>query len=355
MSMIKVVVITNTHEPVEFKFLLEKLNWDSLVQFIQCSTSSIDPPLVLYYKWKSDTESLENQQQLAQLLQDLGPVSLLRFYTSPGEVLLPVSTPPVSATFARLGELVEVHKNTIESSRSLVRWIGIFASAIAFHGQDKEFEDEFRVLETLIQTKSQKQSGTVHDAEEDMVVVSDTEEVTDPEDKLLELLMSLDLSGSRCRGRKFGRGRHSKRGGSPPFHSFGPGRHEDHSPPHGPHHGGPPSHGPPHGPPHGAYPPGPPHDAYPHHDGGHPPSFGGPRSHGFPPMFGRFGWCDRFDAPSEGADRFEGRGFPFFDADQEGRSHHRRGPRFDSMSEGKKYGKHHRHHHHPYSSSEEGT
>ncbi|CEP11883.1 hypothetical protein [Parasitella parasitica] len=150
-------VIVSLHdeiEPVKFKFLSKRLNWDNLVSLIQ-SSSTLEPPIVLYYKLTFDgvVESLENQEDLTQLLAALKSPTALRFYGNQEQVTSPVFMSSTAA-FTRLGSLVEQNKQVVQSSRRIARWVGILASMMSTI--DKSFEHEFQVLESMIQRKSIK-------------------------------------------------------------------------------------------------------------------------------------------------------------------------------------------------------
>ncbi|KAI7901069.1 uncharacterized protein BX663DRAFT_516211, partial [Cokeromyces recurvatus] len=158
MSFVTVVVSFDIEkEPIQFKFLSDKLTWDNLVHVVQSSTNSLTDPLVLYYKASYDSEvieSLENQEQLNQLLTHRPSQSSasLHLYGSREQVKLPVFVSSVAA-FKRLGELVEEHKELIQSSHRIARWVSHLAWFISMNDSSKEFDSAFKLLEELIERK----------------------------------------------------------------------------------------------------------------------------------------------------------------------------------------------------------
>ncbi|KAL7313835.1 hypothetical protein PS15m_007524 [Mucor circinelloides] len=221
-------VIVSLHENVlptiQLKFLVEKLNWDNLVSLIQ-SSSALEPPVVLYYKLAFDApiETLENQENLSQLLSVLDSPTCLRFYGDQEHVVSPVFVSSTAA-FTRLGALVDQNKHVVQSSRRIARWVGILATMLAT--SDKTFEHEFQVLEKLIQRKAvklQRRNGNLENkepAETDGVVSAAEDEEFGEAAKVIDLnarLDGLDINGhpgfgGRC-GRGFGFGGRGGRGG----------------------------------------------------------------------------------------------------------------------------------------------
>ncbi|KAK4513293.1 uncharacterized protein ATC70_011861 [Mucor velutinosus] len=211
-----VIVSIHENEPaIQLKFLSERLNWDNLVSFIQ-SSSTLEPPVVLYYKLAFDapTKTLESQEHLNQLLSTLDSPSSLRFYGHQEHVASPVFVSSTAA-FARLGALVDQHKHVLKSSYRLSRWIGVLASMMAT--SDRSFEHEFQVLESLIQRKALKlerrsagRSDKKKDssAETDGVISAAEDEEFAESPQVIDLdarLDNLDISGRPGFGGHFGR------------------------------------------------------------------------------------------------------------------------------------------------------
>ncbi|GAN09997.1 hypothetical protein MAM1_0311c09531 [Mucor ambiguus] len=214
---IDVIVSIHENEPaIQLKFLSERLNWDNLVSFIQ-SSSTLEPPVILYYKLAFDApiETLENQEHLNRLLSALDSPSSLRFYGHQEHVSSPVNVSSTAA-FTRLGALVDQHKHVLKSSHRLSRWVGILASMMA--SSDRSFEHEFQALENLIQRKTRKFErrcgGNSDNTKEDcaktdgVISVGEDEEFTESP-KVIDLdarLNDLDISGHPGFGGYFGRG-----------------------------------------------------------------------------------------------------------------------------------------------------
>lgn len=185
------ISINEETDPIEFYFLSEKLTWYNLVQLIQSCTSKLDEPVILYYKKFADViESLENQEQLETLLSAQGvELKGLRFYGVKDLVQESVYVLPGNA-FLRLGELVNQHKEVVASSRRLARWVGILASFIAQDTGDSDFDYEFRVLEKMIERKTNKkarrggdrQTGPSATADAEFIVIEDGEEGEEEQD-----------------------------------------------------------------------------------------------------------------------------------------------------------------------------
>ncbi|CAO3616898.1 unnamed protein product [Mucor fragilis] len=230
---INVIVSIHENEPaVQLKFLSERLNWDHLVSFIQ-SSSTLEPPMVLYYKLTFDTpvEALENQEHLSQLLSALDSPSSLRFYGHQEHVVSPVFVSSTAA-FTRLGALVDQHKHVLKSSRRLSRWVGILASMMAT--SDRSFDHEFQVLESLIQRKTlklERRSGNHPDkkskktdlVETDGVISAGEDEEFTESPEVIDLDARLD--DMAIGGRPGFGGHHFGRGGRgrhchPPFYGF---------------------------------------------------------------------------------------------------------------------------------------
>ncbi|KAG2196797.1 hypothetical protein INT46_006298 [Mucor plumbeus] len=219
-STINVIVSLHENELIEFKFLSEKLNWDNLVSLIQ-SSSTLEPPVILYYKLTFDApvESLENQENLTLLLSTLESPTILRFYGTQEHVTAPVFVSSTAA-FTRLGAFVDQNKQIVQSSRRVARWVGILASMMAV--SDRSFEHEFEVLEKMIQRKAlklqhRKSSGNELVETDGVISAGEDEEfveapgVVDLDARLEDLNISgrNGFSGRGCRngrGGKFGHG-----------------------------------------------------------------------------------------------------------------------------------------------------
>lgn len=130
-------------ESVKLNFTPQEFNWENLVDAIIRSnyTTCIDLPIVLYYRNGLTISSLENQEQLLKL-----PIrTTLELYSQRELVKEPA--------FNRLGQLIETHKQVISCSRRISRCVGILASAIALDTNNKDFNNEFKALEKVIESR----------------------------------------------------------------------------------------------------------------------------------------------------------------------------------------------------------
>lgn len=227
---IDVIVSIHENEPaIQLKFLFERLNWDHLVSFIQ-SSSTVEPPVVLYYKLAFDApvEALESQEHLSQLLSTLGSSSpsFLRFYGHPDHVVSPVFVSSTAA-FARLGALVDQHKHALKSNFHLARWVGFLASMMAV-SSDRSFEHEFQALESFIQReeakRAERRSGGRHGKNRKAPVETDGVISAGEDEEFAESPIVLDLD-ARLDGLDINGRPEFRRGGPPGFGFGGPGRH----------------------------------------------------------------------------------------------------------------------------------
>lgn len=156
-SFYTVILSLDKETTFEFKFIPEKLTWNNLATMIQASTN-LEEPLVLYYKYDTMVESLENQQQLEYLMQqvDMTQGALFRFY-SDRELVNSRVFANCASSFARLGQFADQHRDIIQSSRRLNRAIGVLASLISMD-QANDFENEFQFLEMLVERKQKKRA-----------------------------------------------------------------------------------------------------------------------------------------------------------------------------------------------------
>lgn len=76
-----------------------------------------------------------------------------------------------AATFVRLGESVQQRKETVASSRRLARWVGALASMITQDTQGRDFDDEFTVLEKMIERKTNGQDSREEETGAEFVVI----------------------------------------------------------------------------------------------------------------------------------------------------------------------------------------
>lgn len=144
------------------------LSWDTVVGAVVNANASIRLPLVLYHH-TTDT-SVESDAQLQALLihEDVHLFTTARHVDDKStaaaikEQTASSSVPPMSA-FNRLGQLIENNKRIISSSRHLSRGVGILASAIALDKTNKDFDNEFKALEKVIE--SREDSNTVDEEE----------------------------------------------------------------------------------------------------------------------------------------------------------------------------------------------
>lgn len=153
-STIKVIVsFDNQKKPTEFNFISEKMDCQNLVTFIQC-TSSLDPVVLYYYNMSEKRfESLENQEQLDKLLASADHPVTLRLYCNKDQIRESAMT---DDAWNRLGTLVTQHKQIVESSCCLTRWIGMLASMIAVAENSETFQHEFEMFEEMIEKKSSR-------------------------------------------------------------------------------------------------------------------------------------------------------------------------------------------------------
>jgi hypothetical protein len=171
---IKVIVsFDNENKPAEFNFVSKKFNWENLVTLIQC-ISCLDPVVLYYYNLvEKRLASIENQDQLAELLNSVDQVdtttttTTLRFYGNKEQSIKEPPTALEGDAFGRLNVLVTQHKQVVRSSRHLARWIGILASMIAVAENGEAFEHEFQLLEEMLENKkeSRRHRSTTDDNE----------------------------------------------------------------------------------------------------------------------------------------------------------------------------------------------
>ncbi|KAI9471797.1 MAG: hypothetical protein EXX96DRAFT_581667 [Benjaminiella poitrasii] len=246
-----IVSFDNEKEPIEFKFLFEKLNWSNLVGIIQSSTT-LPSPFALYYKTAYNStiiKSLENQEQLEQLLTTVFSVFpqgannlTLRLYGLKEQVLSPVFTSS-SITFNRLGEFIDRHKELIQTSRRISHCIGHLAMMIAVSDSGKNFDSAFKSLEELIERKQNKLGihgcrRQPHSPESDDVLsAADDEDFHEASSGLNEVdshFKSLRLGSERGgRGGRHHGGRYNLFSNGEEFYQFR--KHKHHPPPPSPH------------------------------------------------------------------------------------------------------------------------
>lgn len=167
MPKLSITLNEQSQQPLELTFNGESsLSWDTVVGAVVNANASVDLPLVLYHKIDTSVKSIESESQLQALLihDNVHLFTTAQLVNDKSIVTIeqPAPIPPISA-FNRLGQLIESNKRIISSSRHLSRGVGILASAIALDKNNKDFDNEFKALEKVIE--SRKDSNNVDEEE----------------------------------------------------------------------------------------------------------------------------------------------------------------------------------------------